>query len=439
MQEMMKAARLFLAWKPREGYQLGPRDVWGSKTQEGNRFWQNPKVQIVHESLPEMGPTGVLIKVKACAICGSDVLMANSDEAGYTRYGYMMSNGVTIGHEFSGEIVAMGKGVAELQRRTGKEIFRIGTPVTAQCVVNCGLCEKCKEGEFDECWLTEERGFSVDGAMAEYAVADLRHIYSLDDLGQRYQGEELFLTGALIEPLAGVYKALVDIGGGLSPGDSAVVIGGGAIGLSGIALLKAIGASTVILSEFSAQRREIGKALGADHAFDPREENLAEAVLRLTAGAGAKVYFEAAGVAASVCSDIDYLFKMGEAGSKLVLMGHGEENANVCTETLIGKYNVIVGSHGHSGVWRNVIRMVAAGLIDPRKMITRKTERGRSYRKGKCATQRFRRHHKGGQNAWEKGPTPLESSIGSRAEADLNGMSLRDRLCWALREIPRCS
>jgi len=372
MQETMKAARLFLDWKPREGYPLGMRDVQGSKAQEGNKFWQHPKVQIIQEPLPEMGPTDVLIKVRACAICGSDVLMADSDEAGYTRYGYLMSKGVTIGHEFSGEIAAMGEGVEELQRKSGKEIFRIGTPVTAQCVVNCGLCEKCKEGEFDECWLTEERGFSVDGAMAEYAVANLRHVYSIDELRQRYDGEELFLAGALIEPLAGVCKALVDIAGGLSPGDSAVVIGGGAIGLSGIALLKAIGASTVILSEFSTQRREIGKTLGADYAFDPREENFAETVLRLTDGAGAKVYFEAAGVAASVSSDIDYLFKTGEAGSKLVLMGHGEENATVCTETLIGKYNVIVGSHGHSGVWRNIIKMVAAGLIDPRKIITRR-------------------------------------------------------------------
>ncbi len=372
MQETMKAVKLFLDWAPREGYQPGPREVKGKRAQEGNKFWRNPQVKIVQEPLPEIGPTEALIKVKACSICGSDVLMADSDEAGYTRYGYLMSNGVTIGHEFSGEIVAMGEGIEELQRRTGQEIFRIGTPVTAQCVVNCGLCEKCKEGKFDECWLTEERGFSLDGTMAEYAVADLRHIYSLGELREKYPGEELFLAGALIEPLAGVYKALIEVAGGLKPGDSAVVIGGGAIGLSGIALLKTIGASTVILCEFSSQRREIGMALGADYAFDPREENFTEVVLRLTGGVGAKVYFEAAGVATTVYPDIDYLFKAGEAGSKLVLMGHGEEYATVRTETLIGKYNVIVGSHGHSGVWRNVIKMVAAGLIDPRKMITRK-------------------------------------------------------------------
>jgi len=372
MRETMKPVRLFLEWQPREGSQLGPREVEGEMTQTGSKFWRNPRVQIVQESLPKIGPTDILIKVKACGICGSDVLMASFDEEGYTRYGYLMRNGVIIGHEFSGEIVEMGEKVNEFQKRAGKEVFQMGTPVTAQCVVNCGFCEKCKEGKFDECWLPEERGFSVDGAMAEYAVADLRHIYSLEGLKEKYPGEELFLAGALIEPLAGVYKALVDVAGSLNPGDNAVVIGGGPIGLAGVTLLKAIGAATVILFEPSSERREIGKAMGADYACNPGEVSLKEAVLELTRGVGAKIYFEAAGVAARVCSDIDSVFKAGEAGSKLVLMGHGEEKATICTETLISGYDVVVGSHGHSGVWRNVIRMVAAGLTDPRKMITRK-------------------------------------------------------------------
>ncbi len=372
MVDTMKAVKLFLDWHLREGTQPGLRDIKGKRSQEGSKFWKNPRVQLAQVPLPEIGPTEVLIKVKACAICGSDILMTSSDEERYTRYGYLMSNGVTIGHEFSGEIVAMGNKVEKHQKQTGREIFRVGTPVAAQCVVNCGLCEKCKEGEFDECWLTEERGFSVDGAMADYAVADLRHIYSLDGLKEEYKGEDLFLAGALIEPLAGVYKALINVAGGLDPGDNAVVIGGGAIGLSGVALLKAIGAATVILAELSPPRRELGRAMGADYTFDPREENFEEVVLKLTGDVGARIYFEAAGVAARVCSDIDTLFKEGEAGSKLVLMGHGEEYATLCTETFIGNYNTIVGSHGHSGIWRNVVRMVAAGLIDPRKMITRK-------------------------------------------------------------------
>jgi len=372
MVSVMRAAKLYLDWQPRQGYRAGIKDREGNKATEGSKFWRNPRLQITEQPLPHIAESEVLIKVRACGICGSDVLMISQDEDGYTRYGYVMSNGVTIGHEFSGEIVEMGSKVKEIQERTGKEIFKTGTPVTAQCVVNCGLCEKCKEGDFDECWLVEERGFSIDGAMAEYAVADLRHIYSLDDLKERYPRSDLYLAGALIEPLAGAYKALISVAGGLKPGDNAVVIGGGAIGLSGVALLKAMGAATVILFEPSSRRRDIGKSIGADHAFDPTTNDMEKTVMDVTGGIGARIYFEAAGIAARVCTDIDSLLKDTESGSKLVLMGHGEEFATVCTETMIGKYNMIVGSHGHSGIWRNVIRMVGAGLIDPRRMITRK-------------------------------------------------------------------
>ena len=114
MKEKMKAVRLSLDWHPREGFQLGPREVEGKVAQEGNKFWRNPRVQIVQEPLPKIGPAEALIKVKACGICGSDVLMADFDEEGYTRYGYIMANGVIIGHEFSGEIVEMGKKIKEL-------------------------------------------------------------------------------------------------------------------------------------------------------------------------------------------------------------------------------------------------------------------------------------------------------------------------------------
>ena len=78
MKQTMKAARLFLDWHPREGSQLGPREVKGKMTQTGNKFWRNPRVEIVQESLPKVGPTEALIKVKACGICGSDVQSRNS-------------------------------------------------------------------------------------------------------------------------------------------------------------------------------------------------------------------------------------------------------------------------------------------------------------------------------------------------------------------------
>ena len=374
--EKMKAVKLFLDWNPRKDSCLGLRDIEGKRAQSGNQIWKNPWTEVITAPIPEIKPTEALIKVKVCGICGSDILMAWPDEQGYTRYPYIMGNPQTpgeiiIGHEFSGEIVKMGQGIKDFQKKTGKEIFKIGTPVVAQCVISCGLCEMCKEGRFDCCLVNEERGFSVDGAMCEYAVADMRELYSLKNLKSKFASDkEMFLAAALIEPLAGVYKALINVAGGLLPGENAVVIGGGPMGLSAVALSKAMGASKVILIEISKERLLLGKKMGATHLVDPNESDVYEAVLQLTNGSGAKIYFEAAGIAPRIWPEIDKLFQAGEPEAKFVLFGHGPGEMKVSHETLIGTYSSLIGSHGHSGVWRNIIRLIEGGVVEPHKMIT---------------------------------------------------------------------
>ena len=251
MEKEMKALKLYLDWNPRKNFQLGLRDIDGKRAQSGMQIWKNPRVEIIKMPIPEIKPTQALVKVRACGICGSDILMASQDEQGYTRYPYIMGNPNTpgeiiIGHEFSGEIVKMGQNIEAFQKKTGTKIFEIGTPVVAQCTIPCLLCEMCKEGRFDYCLLNEERGFTVDGAMAQYAVADIHELYSLENLKTKFASDkEMFSATTLIEPLAGVYKALINVAGGLSPGENAVVIGGGPMGLSAVALLKAMGASKI--------------------------------------------------------------------------------------------------------------------------------------------------------------------------------------------------
>ena len=367
----MKAVKIFADWVPKQ--KPGPREIEGKRAQQANKFLKNPRVKIVDIPRPKPGPTEVLIKVKACGICGSDVLMAKPDPDGYTSYGYIMATGVTIGHEFAGDIVEMGEKAENLQRKLKKKrkLF-IGTPVAVQCVIPCGACIMCKDGKLDLCLLNEERGFSVDGALAEYVVADIKEVYSIEDYQKEY-GKDLYLTGALTEPLAGVYKAIVEVAGGLNLGEEGVVIGGGAIGFSAIGVLKALGAGKVILSEPLKSRRERGKIMGADYVINPLRENLKEKILEYTENRGAKIYFEAAGVGPKVYSDIEKLFQIGRsAESKFILFGHGPGKIKIDPEVFIGNYNMIVGSHGHCGVWPEVIRMVSQKVVDPRKMITHK-------------------------------------------------------------------
>jgi len=120
------------------------------------------------------------------------------------------------------------------------------------------------------------------------------------------------------------------------------------------------------------KRREIGKKMGASHTLNPLEEDLKEKVLEITKGEGAEIYFEGAGIVGHVYPELEQLFKETKQNSKLICFGRCLQPMTVDSQALVGTYATITGSHGHCGVWKNVINLVGAGRIDPRHMITRK-------------------------------------------------------------------
>lgn len=105
----MKSVVLSAKWDPKKEFKLSPKDVEGKLTYLGSQVWRNPKLSIEEKEVPEIGPTDVLIKVKACGICGSDVYMAQSDEEGYIWYPGLTAFPCTLGHEFSGVVAKAGK------------------------------------------------------------------------------------------------------------------------------------------------------------------------------------------------------------------------------------------------------------------------------------------------------------------------------------------
>lgn len=370
--DTMKALKVFADWKPKKNTSLR-RCIKNRRAQEGCNIWHNPQVEIVEMPIPKIGPTEILIKVKACGICGSDVLMAWPDNDGYTRYPYIMGNGVTIGHEFSGRVVEIGEGISKHQKHLDKKgAFKIDDLVTAQCVIYCGQCRMCKARRFDDCLLNEELGFSIDGAMAEYVKVDARYAYSLETLSYP-ASKNLHSASALIEPLAGVHKAIYEIGGGLKPGDNIVIFGGGPIGLSAVAVSRTLRA-TIILIEPSFSRRSLGFKMGATHTLDSNKQNIEDVIMSHTNGRGAQIYFDATGKIPEFWPLVNSLLKRGDPGSCVVCFGHGTGTMNISHETLIGTYAKITGSHGHSGNWEEVIGLVSSDStngIDPTKMITK--------------------------------------------------------------------
>ncbi|AJC74160.1 alcohol dehydrogenase [Pseudothermotoga hypogea DSM 11164 = NBRC 106472] len=367
----MKAVRLHAKWDPRPGFKPGPKDVEGKVCWLGSKVWRYPEVRV--EQVPEpkiTKPTQVLIKVKACGICGSDVHMAQTDEEGYILYPGLTGFPTTLGHEFSGIVVEAGP--EAINRRTNKR-FEPGEPVTAEEMFWCGHCRPCADGYPNHCENLHEMGFDVDGAFAEYIVLESKYLWSLKELEGVYEGDRLFMAGSLVEPTSVAYNAVIERGGGIRPGDNVVILGGGPIGLAAVAILKRAGAAKVILSEPSATRRNIAKQLGADVVIDPTKENFVEAVLDSTNGMGAKLYLEATGLPQIVWKDIEeVIWRARGINATVVIVARADAKIPLTGEVFQVRRAQIVGSQGHSGHgnFPRVISLMATGM-DMTKIISK--------------------------------------------------------------------
>jgi len=293
MKGKMQGVTLVADWEPKPDFKLGSKDIDGRQTYLGSMVWKNPRIEIREYDIPTPGPGEVLMQVKACGICGSDVHMAQADDDGYIYYPGLTGFPCILGHEFSGIVVEAGKGV--LDKSTNKP-FKGGERVTTEEMLWCAQCKPCADGYPNHCEQLDEIGFNVNGAFAQYIVLPARTLWSLEPLADIYQGDDIFLAGSLTEPTSVSFNAVIERGGGIRPGDRVVILGGGPIGLAACAVLKKAGASKVIISEPQKERAELALKMGADYTINPLEEDFADRVLELTDGMGADLFMEATGL-----------------------------------------------------------------------------------------------------------------------------------------------
>lgn len=358
----MRAVRLHAEWDPRPGFKLGAKDIEGRQTYLGSKVWRNPVLGIEDVEVPRPGPGEVLIRVKACGICGSDVHMAQADEAGYIWYPGLTGFPCTLGHELSGVVVEAGAGARD--KRTNRA-FAGGERVCAEEMLWCASCRPCADGWPNHCERLDEIGFNVNGALTEYIVLPDRCLWSLDPLRERYAEEDVFKLGSLVEPTSVAYNAVVERGGGVRPGDSVVICGGGPVGLAACAVLKRQGAARVILSEPEPARAELARRMGADVVINPLEEDFAERVLEATRGMGASLYLEASGLPAVVYPAIEAVIWEGRTlNSTVVVVARADAKIPVTGEVLQVRRARIVGAQGHSGhgTFPRVIESMASGM-----------------------------------------------------------------------------
>lgn len=366
----MRAVSLNADWDPKADFTLGSKDIEGKLTYLGSKVWRNPRIEIVEKEVPVPGPEEVLIEVKACGICGSDVHMRQSDDDGYIFYPGLTAFPATLGHEFSGIIVEAGKGA--INKRTGKK-YSSGEAVCSEEMIWCGQCKPCADGFPNHCERLEELGFSTDGAYARYVKVNSRYVWSLEGLRELYGEEKMFEMGSLVEPTSVAYNAVIERGGGIRAGQNVVILGGGPIGAAACAVLSRSGAAAVILSEPSQPRREMAIKLGATHVIDPTQVNAADAVLDITDGEGAKIILEATGLPGIVWPDIEKIIWEGkELNTAVVVVARADAQIPLTGEVLQVRRASVVGSQGHSGhgTFPNVISAMSTGM-DVSPMITK--------------------------------------------------------------------
>ena len=295
---------------------------------------------------PAAGDNDVLIRVKACGICGSDV-------HGFTGKTGRRIPPLIMGHEAAGIIEGLGKNVSG---------FKKGDRVCFDSTVYCNKCEACRAGLFNRCDKRQVLGVSVPafkrhGAFAEYVAVPSWIVSKISD-------EFSFVHAALLEPASiGTHAANR---APISNDDTVVVIGAGTIGLFILQAARLRGAAKVIAVDINEFRLDLAKKLGADKLINPLKSNLSEAVLQETGGKGANVTLEAVGYAKTFADAVS----ITRMGGHVVAVGNLEKKAEFDLQQLIAKEHTFTGSYASSGEFRDCIELIASGKIKVEPLIS---------------------------------------------------------------------
>jgi (R,R)-butanediol dehydrogenase/meso-butanediol dehydrogenase/diacetyl reductase len=282
--------------------------------------------------VPQVEPGTVLLRDGFNGICGSDLhLFFTPESLGFDLHRPAELTGAMLpqilGHEFSGVVAEVGEGVDDV---------RPGDRVAVFPLHYCRRCAACRRGRYNECRrmaLEGIQGRSGGMAQVKLIAADQLHVLP-DTVGLQH--------GALVEPLAVAWHAAAV--SGLQPGGTALVVGGGPIGLGVWFALRARGARTVIVSEPSPERRTILSRLGVDVVVDPRHEDLVRTVMDVTAGRGVDVTLDAAGQPGAFP---DAMRSLGLEGRMVIVASYEEPVPLQPTLLLGGKQIVTSATYTH--------------------------------------------------------------------------------------------
>lgn len=308
-------------------------------------FYGKHDIRVEEQPIPDIKEDEILVRVMACGICGTDVHIFEGDKGAADT-----TPPVILGHEFSGVVEKAGRAVTN--RKPGDRV----------CVdpnVLCGACRYCLEGIGHFCEHMTGIGTTVNGGFAQYCAVPAKQTWLLSD-------DTSFEEGAMTEPLACCLHG-IDMCE-ISPGSTAAVIGGGMIGLLMVQLCRQKGASRVILVEPVAEKRELGKKLGADLCIDPFREDTA-GIIKEHGIDRIEVIIECAGLPATIEQAIEL------AGKKSTVMMFGltkpDDTVSIRPFQIFQKEITLKASFINPYTQGRAIALINSGRVDVSSMVYR--------------------------------------------------------------------
>jgi L-iditol 2-dehydrogenase len=300
--------------------------------------WQMP---LEHVPEPTLEPGGVIVRVAAVGVCGSDV-------HGFTGSTGRRQTGIIMGHEFCGTILEVAPDLSG---------WTPGERVVINPLIACLECRACQAGNTHGCANRRGIGWSVHGAYAERVAVPVRNL-------RRLPQSVSDLEAALIEPLAVAMRAVNRTPFEL--GATIAVVGAGPIGLLTLLALKLKGAGSVIVTDLSEHRLEVARKLGADLLVNAKD-NPVQAVRDATNGDGAAAVLEAVGVSASVRQAIG----MARTGGVITWIGNSAPNVEVPMQEVVTRELQVQGSYGFDLEFDRAIELLATKRLNLMPLIER--------------------------------------------------------------------
>ncbi|MCL4507947.1 MAG: zinc-binding dehydrogenase [Chloroflexi bacterium] len=298
-------------------------------------------VEVRRIAEPTIGAAEVLLRSRGIGVCGSDLHQWHATQS------WKVNWPVTLGHEFCGEVEAVGSAVRG---------FKVGDRVTCETAAYvCGVCPMCRIGHYNLCPERLGFGYGVDGAAADYVKAEARLLHHIPD-GVTWE------QAAITEPCCVAFNAVVEKSHP-RPGQTAVVLGPGPIGLLALQMLRTSGPTRLVMVGLvrDGVRLELARRFGADEVIESDRYDAVQQVLDMTDGLGADLVIDAAGISATLRQALAMVRPEGQ----VTKIGWGPQPFGYSLDPLVAKAVTLQGSFSHNWTtWEAVLQLMSTQRLD---------------------------------------------------------------------------